>query len=83
MPSFIASPRSERRVVSQSTMSGSAWPMAGHPPPVVLAVLSGETVGRGGCTTTSGSRPGPQAIAPSESPTTHKSNARFIGPTEP
>ncbi|WP_437282434.1 hypothetical protein WME90_18220 [Sorangium sp. So ce375] len=48
MPSFIASPRSERRVVSQSTMSGSVWPMAGHPPVVSLAVLAGETVGRGG-----------------------------------
>ncbi|WP_437492630.1 hypothetical protein WME75_18425 [Sorangium sp. So ce1014] len=69
--------------MSQSTMSGSVWPMAGHPPLLALSLLAGEAVGRGGCTTTSGSRPGPQAVAASESPTTHKSKARFIEPTEP
>ncbi|WP_437931849.1 hypothetical protein WMF37_22180 [Sorangium sp. So ce291] len=82
-PSFIASSRSERRVVSQSTMSGSVWPMAAHPPLLALALVAGEAVGRGGCTTTSGSRPGPQAVAASERPTTHMSKARFIAPTEP
>ncbi|WP_236644690.1 MULTISPECIES: hypothetical protein [Sorangium] len=69
--------------MSQSTMSGSVWPMAGHPPVFSPALLAGKTVGRGGCTTTSGSRPGPQAVAASESPTTHMSKARFIGATEP
>ncbi|WP_438030170.1 hypothetical protein [Sorangium sp. So ce233] len=81
--SFIASPRSERRVASQSTMSGSVWPMAGHPPLLAPELVSGETMGRGECTTTSGSRPGPQDVAASESPTTHMSKARFIEATEP
>ncbi|WP_437737745.1 hypothetical protein [Sorangium sp. So ce1335] len=57
--------------------------MAGHPPLLGLELACDEPMGRGECTTTSGSRPGPQDVAASENPTTHMLKARFIEATEP